>query len=58
MSARVRDASIMERVRHDGRQGGDPGPVRLAAPSAGRPIDDRQVEDAILRLRRRLSLQP
>lgn len=48
-----RPASIFDLRRHDGRQGGDPGPVRLAPPSAP-PIDERQVDLSIRRLRARL----
>ncbi|WP_292065920.1 hypothetical protein [Brevundimonas sp. UBA7664] len=38
---------------HDGRQGGDPGPVHLQPPAAA-PIDERTVDLAIRRLRARL----
>lgn len=46
-------ASIAELFRHDGRQGGDPGPVRLLEPII-LPVDERTVELAIRRLRARL----
>lgn len=46
-------ASMAELFRHDGRQGGDPGPVRFLEPSP-MPVDERTVDLAIRRLRARL----
>lgn len=41
-------------LRHDGRQGGDRGPIR-PGPLACPPIDERQVELSIRRLRQRVA---
>lgn len=45
----------IERRHHDGRQGGDRGPVVLRPPSP-RPIDDRHVDLSIRALRARLGI--
>lgn len=48
-------ANIFELMRHDGRQGGDRGPVVLRPPSPP-PIDDRLVDLSIRALRARLGI--